>query len=225
MVVALAVASLNVHAQNYTSWDPLWEKAVADGADTLLSKYKTQTVKMLEIAGLQNTIALHYNAIKEWQRKYNNYLKDASSFAEAYRAGTVLTAEAVRTLRDLMDLQKVMRRNPEGIAATLAMNNLYVETITEFVKTFKMLKFSITTGSEFNMLTGKERTEMLWSLVDRMDELNKKVRELIISVAYYRVKDVWALYTRGMFDRHKADIAENCLERWNRIQEAVRIMN
>ena len=128
-------------------------------------------------------------------------------------------------MRDLMDLKKVMSRNPEGIATTLAMNNLYMETITEFIKTFRMLKFSVSTGGEFNMLTGKERTEMLWALVDRMDELNTKVRKLILSVAYYRVKDIWAFYTRGMFERHKGDIAENCLERWNRIQDAVRIMN
>ena len=118
-----------------------------------------------------------------------------------------------------------MSRNPEGIAASLAINNLYTETITEFIKTFRMLKFSVSTGGEYNMLTGKERTEMLWALVDRMDELNTKIRKLILSVAYYRVQDIWAIYTRGIFDRHKADIANNCLERWNRIQGAIRIMN
>lgn len=148
-----------------------------------------------------------------------------AAYAEAVQAGSRLTAEAVRTVRDLMDLKKVMGRNPEGIAATLAMNNLYTETITEFIKTFHMLKFSVSTEGEFNMLTGRERVEMIWALCDRMEELNAKVRKLILSVAYYRVKDIWAFYTRGMFDRHKGDIAENCLERWNRIQDAIRIMN
>ena len=100
-----------------------------------------------------------------------------------------------------------------------------METITEFIKTFRMLKFSVSTGGELNMITGKERVEMIWALVDRLDELNTKVRKLILSIAYYRVKDIWAFYTRGMFDRHKGDIAANCLERWNRIQDAVRIMN
>ena len=35
------------------------------------------------------------------------------------------TGQAVRTDRDLMDMKKVMSRNPEGIAATFSMNNLY----------------------------------------------------------------------------------------------------
>lgn len=221
----ISMSPLKTLATDYVSADPLWEMAVMDGTKRVNDQYKTQTTKTLETAALQNTIALHFNPVKEWQRKYNSYLKDADSFAEAFNAGSNLTAQAVRTMRDLMDLKKVMARNPEGIAATLAMNDLYMETITEFIKTFRMLKFSVSTGGEYNMLTGKERTEMLWALVDRLDELNTKIRKLILSVAYYRVKDIWAFYTRGMFERHKADIAENCLDRWNRVQDAISIMN
>lgn len=221
----ISMSPLKTLATDYVSVDPLWEMAAIYGSGKVLSQINTQTTKTLETAALQNTIALHFNAVKEWQRKYNSYLKDADSFAEAFNAGSNLTAQAVRTMRDLLDLQKVMRRNPEGIAATLAMNNLYMETITEFIKTFRLLKFSVSTGGEYNMLTGKERAEMLWALVDRMDELNTKIRKLILSVAYYRVRDIWAFYTRGMFERHKADIAESCLERWNRVQEAIQILN
>ena len=362
---------------DFVSVDPLWEMAVMTGTKKVMEQYNTQNTKLLEMAALQNTMALHFNAVKEWRRKENAYLKVAC-YAEAVQAGSRLTAEAVRTVRDLMDLKKVMQRNPEGIAATLSMNNLYVETVVEFIKTFRMLQnvligeepddesnvpmpvaepvispgcviVSITinnstkkdiafdgkicfilygtladgsytgyfrqkgictggdytipsggsktytvvfeddgqdpekvlgmpfaesnqtgsfdsnnciyiggsgytcknqsSGSTFqrggsysmtvegdshewtsggegnSMLTGKERVEMIWSLCDRLDELNTKVRKLILSVAYYRVKDIWAFYTRGMFDRHKGDIAENCLERWNRIQDAIRIMN
>lgn len=225
IVSALSVVSVRSYATDFVSVDPLWEAAVIEGSGKVLSQYNTQTTKLLEIAALQNTMALHFNAVKEWQWKHNSYLKKAEGFAEAFNAGSRLTSEAVRTLRDLMVLKNVMARNPEGIATTLSINNLYIETITEFIKTFRMLKFSVSTGGEFNMLTGKERTEMLWALVDRMDELNTKVRKLILSVAYYRVKDIWAFYTRGMFERHKGDIAENCLERWNRVHDAIRIIN
>ncbi len=226
MVCILMSVSIRASALiDFVSVDPLWEVAVMKGSKRVNEQYEKQNKKLLEMSALQNTMALHFNAMKEWQRKYNSYLMKADSYAEAFNAGTNLTAQAVRTMRDLLDLKKVMVRNPEGIAATLSMNNLYSETITEFIKTFQMLKFSLTTGGEFNMLTGKERVEMLWALVDRMDELNTKVRKLILSVAYYRVKDIWAFYTRGMFDRHKGDIAANCLERWNRIQNTIRIMN
>lgn len=223
-VIIMTAVSIGVSAQA-TSLDPLWEKAVIDGNIKVNKEVKSQTTKLVEIAALQNTMALHFNAIKDWQRKYNNYLKTAQGYAEALNAGTTLYAEAVKTLRNLMDLKKAMTRNPEGIAATLSMNNLYVETVSEFIKTFRMLKFSISTGGEFNMLTGKERTEMLWALVDRMDELNNKVRMLVLSVAYYRVSDIWAFYTRGIIPRDRSDIADRCLERWNRVREAIEILN
>lgn len=219
------MATGKTYAVDFVSYDPLWMLAVGYGHKKVLDQINTQKTKMIEIAALQNTMALHFNAVKEWQRKYNNYLKTTQGYAEALRAGANVTAQAVKTLRDLKDLKKVMERNPEGIAATLAINDLYMETATEFINTFRTLKFSLTTGGEFNMLTGKERTEMLWALVDQMDELNTKLRKLILSVAYFRVKDVWAFYTRGMFDINKTDIAEQCLERWTRIQETMRILN
>lgn len=75
-----------------------------------------------------------------------------------------------------------------------------------------------------SMMTGKERTEMLWSLVDRLDELNAKIRMLTLSVAYYRVSDIWAYYTRGIIPRDRANIADRCLERWNRVQNAMKIL-
>lgn len=378
MVGILSAISIRMSAViDFVSVDPLWEAAVMTGTKKVMDQYNTQNTKLLEMTALQNTMALHFNAVKEWQRKQNAYMKVAG-YAEAVQAGSRLTAEGVRTIRDLMDLKKVMSRNPEGIAATLSMNNLYIETIVEFIKTYRMLKCvlmgqegdeeplvpmpaaepnitpgcvittvtinnnsskdiafdgkicfvlygtladgsysgyfrekGICTGGDYiipaggsktytvvfedngqgpnevlgmpfaessqsghyqsnncfyiggsgftcesmsssstferggsytmsisgdthewtgggennSMLTGKERVEMIWNLCDRMEELNAKVRKLILSVAYYRVKDIWAFYTRGMFERHKGDIAENCLERWNRIQDAIRIMN
>ena len=123
---------------DFVSVDPLWEMAVLTGTKKVMDQYNTQNTKILEMAALQNTMALHFNAVKEWRRKENAYLKVAC-YAEAVQAGSKLTAEAVRTIRDLMDLKKVMLRNPEGIAATISMNNLYIETIVEFIKTFRML--------------------------------------------------------------------------------------
>ena len=380
LVCILSTVSIRMSAIiDFVSVDPLWEAAVMTGTKKVMDQYNTQNTKLLEMAALQNTMALHFNAVKEWRRKENAYLKVAC-YAEAVQAGSKLTAEAVRTIRDLMDLKKVMQRNPEGIAATVSMNNLYIETIVEFIKTFRMLQNvligedpneedkvplpavepnitpgcviatvtiannsskeivfdgkicfilygtladgsytgyfrqkGICTGNDYaipaggskaytvvfedngqgpnevlgmpfaesgqtgsfdsnnciyiggsgytcknqsssstfqrggsysmvvesdsrewtnggadgngGMLTGKERVEMIWSLCDRLEELNAKVRKLILSVAYYRVKDIWAFYTRGMFERHKGDIASNCLERWNRVQDAIQIMN
>ena len=108
LVCILSAASIRMSAIDFVSVDPLWQMAVIDGTNKVLDKYNTQNDKLLKIAALQNTISLHFNPIKEWQRKYNDYLKNAESYAEAFNAGSRLTSEAVRTIRDLMDLKKVM---------------------------------------------------------------------------------------------------------------------
>lgn len=375
-VSVMMSVSISMTAQ-WASWDPLWEKAVIDGNIKVNKEVKSQTTKLIEMAALQNTMALHFNAIKGWTGDYNSYLKTARGYAEALVASSNMAAEAVKTFRNLNDLRKAMTRNPEGIAATLSMTDLYIETVTEFIKTFRMLKFAVAgqemedeevfatpvqsipyepgcvkvsvtlqnnssqdvafdgkicfilhgymasedytghksfhgicdggdytipaggsrtytviftkddtprdglglpfagdghTGSRtannayyignkgftcenisesvtfqeggsynmvipegtemwysssadgHSMLTGKERTEMLWSLVDRLDELNAKIRTLTLSVAYYRVRDIWAFYTRGIIPRDRADISGRCLERWNRVQDAIKIL-
>ena len=378
-IVAITVTAVNigVNAQ-WTSVDPLWEKVVIDGNIKVNKEVKSQTTKLTEMAALQNTMARHFNAVKGWTGDYNSYLKTSRGYAEALVAGSNMAGEAIKTIRNLNDLRKAMTRNPEGIAATLSMTNLYVETVAEFIKTFRMLKFAVAgqgmddedkvplpavepnitpgcviatvtiannsskeivfdgkicfilygtladgsytgyfrqkgicTGNDYaipaggsktytvvfedngqgpnevigmpfaesgqtgsfdsnnciyiggsgytcknqsssstfqrggsysmvvesdsrewtnggadghSMMTGKERTEMLWSLVDRLDELNAKIRMLTLSVAYYRVSDIWAYYTRGIIPRDRADIADRCLERWNRVQNAMKIL-
>ena len=70
-----------------------------------------------------------------------------------------------------------------------------------------------------NMLTGKERTMMLWSLCDRMDELNKKLRLLCMSLWYYRLEDVWNYATAGMLNKEVSTIAKESHRRWMRAFE------
>ena len=378
VAITVTAVSIGVNAQ-WTSVDPLWEKVVIDGNIKVNKEVKSQTTKLTEMAALQNTMARHFNAVKGWTGDYNSYLKTSRGYAEALVAGSNMAGEAIKTIRNLNDLRKAMTRNPEGIAATLSMTNLYVETVAEFIKTFRMLKFAVAgqgmddedkvplpavepnitpgcviatvtiannsskeivfdgkicfilygtladgsytgyfrqkgicTGNDYaipaggsktytvvfedngqgpnevigmpfaesgqtgsfdsnnciyiggsgytcknqsssstfqrggsysmvvesdsrewtnggadghSMMTGKERTEMLWSLVDRLDELNAKIRMLTLSVAYYRVSDIWAFYTRGIIPRDRSDIADRCLERWNRVREAIEILN
>ena len=77
--------------------------------------------------------------------------------------GCSLYADGVQTLQHLYEIQRAINANPVGIGATLAMNDLYLETATEFIKTYRLLKVSVAKGGTDNMLTGAERTEMLWS--------------------------------------------------------------
>ena len=159
-----------------------------------------------------------------WQ-KYNSYLKTARGYADALKAGTSLYADGVETLRHLYEIRKAINANPTGIGATLAMNDLYLETTTEFIKTYRLLKVSIAKGGTDNMLTGAERTEMLWQLNDELARLNAKLRTLAISIAYHNFTDVWNQYTAGMVDKNHADIAHDAYDRWRRASTVAQILS
>ena len=143
-------------------------------------------------------------------------------------AGWIEGAEVehgVETLRHLYEIRKAINANPTGIGATLAMNDLYLETTTEFIKTYRLLKVSIAKGGTDNMLTGAERTEMLWQLNDELARLNAKLRTLAISIAYHNFTDVWNQYTAGMVDKNHADIAHDAYDRWRRASTVAQILS
>ena len=215
VVAFLAAASQTVTAA-LTTTDPLLTLAVANGTALVNNKVSNETDKMTEIGLLQNSIGIQFNAIKTWEDKYNSYLKTANGYAEALKAGTTLYTDAMVTIRTIRDIIRAVEKNPEGLAANLVMSDIYLETATEFVKTFRMLRYAVAEGGEYNMLTGKERTMMMWALCDRMEELNRKLNVLCMSLWYYRLEDVWNYATRGLLDRDMSDMADESFRRWKR---------
>jgi hypothetical protein len=180
---------------------------------------------MQKTAALQGSMAAEFTMMKKWEQKYNAYLKTARGYADALKAGTSLYADGVETLRHLYEIRKAINANPTGIGATLAMNDLYLETTTEFIKTYRLLKVSVAKGGTDNMLTGAERTEMLWQLNDELARLNAKLRTLAISIAYHNFTDVWNQYTAGMVDKSHADIAHDAYDRWRRASTVAQILS
>ena len=180
---------------------------------------------MQKTAVRQGAIATEFTIMKEWESKYNSYLKTARGYAEAIKAGSTLYADGVETLQHLYELHRAINANPVGIGATLAMNDLYMETAQEFVKTYRLLKISVAKGGSDNMLTGAERTEMLWDLTDALARLNRKLRMLAISIAYHNLTDVWNKATAGIIPKSHSDIAHDALGRWKRASEVSSILN
>ena len=372
LVASLLTAGCGKMTAALTTTDPLLMLAVANGTALVNNQISEETSKMREVGLLQNSIGLQFNAIKTWEGKYNSYLKTARGYAEMLKAGSTLYLDAMVTLRTILEIKRAVKANPEGLAANLAMSNIYIETAMEFIKTFRMLKYTITgeksdsetlvptpaappnitpgcvittvtiknnseediafdgkicfvlygtladgsysgyfrekgicTGGDYtipagssktytvvfedngqgprevlgmpfadksqsgqyqsnncfyiggsgftcenmspgatfedggsytmsvnsdthewtsggggeNMLTGKERTMMLWSLCDRMDELNKKLRLLCMSLWYYRLEDVWNYATAGMLNKEVSTIAKESHRRWMRAFE------
>ena len=222
--LVLAGMSVSTFAQVGES-NPSQYVAIAEGQTLVNNAVNSQTKGMQKTAALQGSMAAEFTMMKKWEQKYNSYLKTARGYADALKAGTSLYADGVETLRHLYEIRKAINANPTGIGATLAMNDLYLETTTEFIKTYRLLKVSIAKGGTDNMLTGAERTEMLWQLNDELARLNAKLRTLAISIAYHNFTDVWNQYTAGMVDKSHADIAHDAYDRWRRASNVARILS
>ena len=225
MVALLAFALLWLgHSRagaQIASSNPLEYVALVEGNELINAQIKSQIEDEQKTALMQNTIAAEFTMIHSWEKKYNKYLKTAEGYASTLKACTSLYDDGVRVFINLCNLKKAITNNPQGIVATMSMNNLYIETATELVSVYTTLKDAIAKGGEENMLTGAERSKTLWALNDRLDAFNKRLNQLYLSIRYYNMMDVWDNATAGMLDRTNGEIAQAALGRWKRVSRIV----
>ena len=224
VAAALFLAAVPSSAQMSQS-NPLQYVEIETGHKNINDQIKKQTKAQEKTGLLQATISAEFTKIKQWEGKYNSYLKTARGYAEAIKAGTSLYAEGVETLRHIHEIRMAVAANPQGIGASVAMNNIYVETAAELIRTYRLLKVSVALGTNVNMLTGAERTELLWNLNDALDQLNRKLRRLAMSIAFYNLGDVWNNATAGMVERSHAQVAADAIDRWKRAQRVYAILD
>ena len=143
----------NAKAQIAAS-NPLEWMALAEGNELLNSEIEKQINGQTKTAVLQNTIAAEFTKMHEWEKKYNAYLKTASGYASSLKACTHLYNDGVRIFITLGKLRKAIQNNPQGIVATMSMNNLYIETATELISVFTILNDAVAKGGTDNMLNG-----------------------------------------------------------------------
>ena len=205
------------HAQaQLTASNPLEWIALAEGNEAINGEIEKQIKGQTKTAMLQNTIAAEFTKIHDWEKKYNSYLKTANGYASSLKACTRLYDDGVKIFLTLGKLQKAISNNPQGIVASISMNNLYMETATELVSVFNLLNDAVAKGGKENMLTGAERSKTLWALNDNLSGFSKQLHQLYLSIRYYTMNDVWNSVTAGMIDRSNGDIARQALGRWRR---------
>lgn len=207
--------SVSAKAQIVTT-NPLEYVALAEGNELILGKVKDQMDGQKKTALLQNTIAAEFEQMRQWEKKYNSYLKTASGFASSLKACTHLYNDGVRIFISLCKLKKAISDNPQGIVAAMSMNNLYIETATELVTVFSLLRDAVAKGGKENMLTGAERSQTLWALNDQLSAFQKKLNLLYLSIRTYTMTDVWNNVTAGMLDRSNGEVARMAMNRWRR---------
>lgn len=194
---------------------------LATGNGIINNTVKSETKAQRNTAMMQNSMAGEFTKMKQWEKDYNSYLKTANNYASALKAATHVYDDGVRILLTLNKLRKAINNNPQGIVATVSMNNLYMETTTEMLSVFTLLKNAIAKGGETNMLTGAERSKTLWELEDKLSSFSHKLHLLYISIRHYRMSDVWNRATAGMIERDKHDVAMQSLSHWKRYAKEV----
>jgi hypothetical protein len=219
MVTSFIACAESLFAQVYQN--PLEWMATAEGNDAINKEISSQIKGQTETAVLQNTIAAEFKKIHEWERKYSDYTKTVSGYASSLKAASGIYDDALRIFITLGNLKKACEDNPQGIVATLSMNTLYLESATELVSAFTLIRNAVANGGTTNMLTGAERSEVLWAIDDKLSEFNKKIRRLYLSIHYYTLLDVWYNMSAGVIDRNPGDIARQAHERWKRMARAI----
>lgn len=220
LIVGLSVCFIeDIQGQVYQN--PLEWVATAEGNDAINKKISSQIKGQTETAVLQNTIAVQFKKIHEWEKKYSDYTKTASGYASSLKAASCIYDDALRIFVTLGNLKKACEENPQGIVATIPMNTLYLETAIELVSTFTLLRNAVAKGGEENMLTGAERSETLWAINDKLEAFSKKIHQLYLSIRYYSMLDVWYNLSAGMIERNPGSIAQQAHERWRRAARSV----
>lgn len=216
-VLALSVCLLPQAAKaQVAASNPLEWTALAEGNDLINKQIEKQIKGQTRTALLQNTIAAEFNRIHKWEKQYNSYLKTASGYASSLKACTHLYNDGVRIFLTLGKLCKAVRNNPQGIVASIGMNNLYIETATELVSVFTLLNDAVAKGGTENMLTGAERSKTLWALNDQLAAFSRKLHLLYLSIRYYTLNDMWNNVTAGMLDRDNGEVERMALSHWRR---------
>lgn len=190
--------------------------ALVEGNELINSEIKDETEKQMKTAMLQNTIAAEFTKIKEWEKKYSSYLQTVEGYASSLKAAATLYNDGVRIFITMGKMRNAITHNPEGPIATISMNNLYIETATELVSVFTLLKDAVAKGGRENMLTGAERSQTLWLLSDKLHGLSKRFQQLYLSIRYYTMTDVWHRASAGIIDHSYGEIAGQSYSRWRR---------
>ena len=205
------IAQAQIAASNPLEW-----VALAEGNELINGQIDKQIKGQTQTAALQNSIAAEFNRIHQWEKEYNSYLKTASGYASSLKACTHLYNDGVRIFLTLGKLGKAIKNNPQGIIASMSMNNLYIETATELVTVFTLLNDAVAKGGTENMLTGAERSKTLWALNDKLSAFSRKLHLLYLSIRYYTLNDVWNNVTAGMLDRNNGEADRLAMNRWRR---------
>ncbi len=179
LIAIIGIATASEAKAQVVSSNPLEWMALAEGNELINSEIEKQINGQTKTALLQNTMAAEFNQIHKWEKKYNSYLKSVNGYASSLKACTHLYDDGVKIFITLAKLKTAITNNPQGIVASMSMNNLYIETATELVSVFNLLNDAVAKGGTENMLTGADRSKTLWALNDKLSAFPKEAQQTV----------------------------------------------
>lgn len=203
------------HAQVVVT-NPLEWAALIEGNGLINGEVEEQTSGQKETVVLSLSMSAMLTQMHSWEAKYNSYLKSASGYASSLNACTHLYQDGLGILICLWRLSQAIEDNPQGIVASLSMNNVAIEAATQLVSVYNLLGDAVSQGGKENMLDGAARSKVLWALNDELSTFRKKLHQLYLSIRFYTLADVWNSATAGMLDKDAGTCASEALERWKR---------
>ena len=222
IISLLLLVGFSIHAKAQIAVSNPGEYTVLGEGNAMINDaIKSQMKKQKETVVIENIMIAKFAKIKKWEQQYNKYLKTVSGYASALKAATHIYDDGMRILFTLNKVRKAINNNPQGVIATLSINNLYMDTVSEFVTIGNLLKDAIAKGGPQNMLTGADRSKTLWALEDRLSSFSHNLQLLYYSIRHYKMVDVWNRATAGMIKRDKAQLAEQSLSNWKRCAKEV----
>lgn len=218
--LALMAGSADASAQASCE-NPLEYAALTEGNIAINAQIQSQIVGQTSTAALENIISEEFRKIHEWEEKYSKYTQTVSGYASSLNAATHIYDDALRILLSLGRIRHAVEDNPQGIVATMSLNTLYIEAAADLVSCFTLIRDAVAKGGVQNMLTGPERSQLMWSINDKLDSLSRKLQKLALCIRYYTMMDVYYTYNAGMVERDNASVAGIAHERWRRAARAI----
>ena len=147
-VIVTILISNGSAAQSIFASYPDQHPIIAIDGGKVISETGKNTARMGGIIVEQHVAAQMLTVLDRWNQEYNDYLKDPSGLASNIKLTNTLYLQGAELMRNIFQLKKAIKANPEGIAATVPMNNLYMETAALIIKCYRTLKVITNTITE-----------------------------------------------------------------------------
>lgn len=221
VVVLTLLTSLDIRAQSMVEHNPGLVAAEIEGTTAIDIAVNTEIGLEGATIPYQTGMSAIFAQIKSWEGKYNSYLKTVNGFATGLKGFKTFMVNIMKTLICLKELKDAISANPQGVFASMGMTDIYLEVASEIVVSYEYFDKALAKGGTTNMLNGAERARVLNDANAMIVELNRKLHNMALSIAYFNMVDVWRRITAGMSVKSHADIAKEAGERFYRAAKAM----